>query len=97
MEEARQAIVRDLEIILTIQPSESELYAKVLTNEEFKQLVTSEDLFTQFLVDPTSFNLPDKYRININDAKLTQINKITRHLCYSVNQQRLQKLRDLSQ
>ena len=97
MEEARQAIVRDLEIILTIQPSESELYAKVLTNEEFNQLVTSEDLFTQFLVDPTSFNLPDKYRINFNDAKLTQINKITRHLCYSVNQQRLQKLRDLSQ
>ena len=72
------------------------MFAKVLTSEEFHQLVTSEDLFTQFLVDPTSFNLPDKYRINLDDAKLTQINKIARHLCYSVSQQRLQKLRVLT-
>ena len=87
MGELRQTIVRELEATLTFQSHK--LFAKVLTSEEFLQLVTSEDLFTQFLVDPTSFNLPDKYRININDAKLTQINKITRHLCYSVNQQRL--------
>ena len=67
---------------------------KILTNEQFSNLVTDEILFCQFSVDPTSFNLSDIYRVNINNVNISQIFKITRNLCFSINNERLKRLRD---
>ena len=94
--EPRQRTICDLEQLLTIQTSDSEIFTKVLSEEDFSQLVNSDNIFTQFLVDPTSFNLPDKYRINVNDAKLMAITRTTRNHCFSINQERLKMLRELS-
>ena len=58
---------------------------KSLTNEQFSMLVSDPILFAQFAVDATSFNLPDIYRVNINDINICQIFKITRNFCYSIN------------
>ena len=88
LEEQRQTNTEELKQVLVndIQSNETERVTlkKVLTSEEFNHLAQSEELLTQFAVNPTSFNLTNKCRVNINNAKLTQICKITRNLCYSI-------------
>ena len=64
-----------------------------MSRTEFDQLVSNDELFTQFVVDPTSFNLPDPYRTNVNDVNLTEICRLTRNLCFNINKLRIKKLR----
>ena len=68
-------------------------HLQTLSENQFHGLATDEKTFTQFCVDCTSFNLPEVYRISINDARLTEIFKITRDLCFSVHSDRLRQLK----
>ena len=68
---------------------------KSLTNEQFSNLVSDPTLFSQFAVDPTSFNLQDIYRVNVNDINISQIFKTTRNLCFSINNERIKLLKNL--
>ena len=53
----------------------------------------NEELFSQFLIDPASFNLPS--RVNISDPQLPAIYKICRDLCFSLDKERLEKLKSI--
>ena len=50
-------------------------------------------IFTQFILDPTSMNL--SLRVNINDPVLPQILKLSRDLCASINKKRMNLLQNL--
>ena len=93
LEEPRQSVTNGLEQLLVRSSTQDTVS---ISGEEFERLVADDELFTQFVVDPTSFNLPDPYRINVNDANLIQICKLTRNLCFSINQLRIRKLRDIN-
>ena len=93
LEEPRQSATNGLEQLLVGSSTHDTVS---ISGEEFERLVADDELFTQFVVDPTSFNLPDPYRINVNDANLIQICKLTRNLCFSINQLRIRKLRDIN-
>ena len=47
----------------------------------------------QFILDCTSMNLQNKYKININDPQLTQIFKVTRDLIFAISQERMRLLK----
>ena len=93
LEEPRQSVTNGLEQLLVRSSTQDTVS---ISGEQFERLVADDELFTQFVVDPTSFNLPDPYRINVNDANLIQICKLTRNLCFSINQLRIRKLRDIN-
>ena len=46
---------------------------KFLTEEQFTTLITNENFLTQFLVDVTSFNLPNVYKASFQDSRLRNI------------------------
>ena len=87
--EPRQSNTKNLEQFLVKSPS---LDTMSLSSEEFSQLVSDENIFTQFVVDPTSMNLPDIFRTDVNDVNLPQICSMTRNFCFSINQLRTKKL-----
>ena len=63
-----------------------------LNMEMFKQ---SEEILTQFVLDPTSMNLND--RVHINDPIVPHIFKLSRDLCYAINKRRTKLLKELSE
>ena len=70
--------------------------SKVIQSEKVKKLFEDHRMLTQFILDCTSFNLPDDYRLNVNDKKVNQIFKLTRDLCYSIHSSRIKSLKDLA-
>ena len=94
----RKKYFDELRAILVTESSQDRtpILAKKISENSFEELVNNEDLITQFIVDPVSFNLPDVYRICIEDANLSQIFRVTRQMCYAVNRERLNKLKELT-
>ena len=90
----RQVGIAALKSVL-VSDNDTNLLAKSLSEEDFRKLISDEDTFTQFALDPTSFNLPADYRISFQDVNVSQLFTITRTLCYSINRDRLKKLRNL--
>ena len=88
--EPRMRIQTELKDLLCASTSN---HAKTLSDNQFLDLMSNTKLFTQFCVDCTSFNLPEVYRINFNDDKVTKIFSVTRDLCYSVHTARLRLLK----
>ena len=66
--------------------------SKLIHNENFANLLSTPRTLTQFILDCTSFNLPDEYRYNINDVKVNKIFKLTRDLCFSIHTLRIKSL-----
>ena len=54
----------------------------------------SPEVLTQFILDPTSFNL--KKRVNISDPIAQQLFKISREMCYYIHSERMRQLGELS-
>ena len=52
------------------------------------------ETLTQFILDPTSFNL--KIRVNISDPTAQEIFKISRDMCNSIHSERVRQLGKLS-
>ena len=55
---------------------------------------TNHDHLTQFILDPTSLNLPMNIRVPPDDWALPDILRICRKLCYSVHKERTRLLKD---
>ena len=53
-------------------------------------ILINETLFTQFILDPTSMNLPK--RINMNDKSINEVFTINRNFCSSIHHIRLKKI-----
>ena len=70
-------------------------HTKILTTAQFDDLISDPRTFTQFCVDCTSFNLPDDFRVNVSDVRLSLIFRTTRDMCYSIYMERLRKLKEL--
>ena len=66
---------------------------KTAAHIQVDQLCESPKIFTQFAVDCTSLNLPNEYRININDPVANEIFQITRKLINSIHVDRIRKLK----
>ena len=56
----------------------------------FDQICNSGDSFTQFVLDPASFNLT--HRIHMNDPVLGLFFKVSRDFCYAINSKRMKIL-----
>ena len=57
---------------------------------EFEDIRKNETSLTQFILDPSSFNL--EKRVHINDPALSTLFRISRDYCYAVNSMRMKKL-----
>ena len=73
------ALVKPNHIYLTCPPS---LHALDMT-------------LAQFILDCTSFNLGDQYRLDINSTNLSTLFSVSRDLCYAAHNSRMTKLKSL--
>ena len=71
-----------------------EILSKMNLSNPLK-IFENENLFTQFILDPSSFNLDSDCRVNINDPMLTDLFKLSRDFCYSIDNTRKRKLKQL--
>ena len=61
------------------------------SNIPFSTFQRSTAILTQFILDPTSFNLTP--RINFEDKGLIYILKVSRDFCYAINNERIRILK----
>ena len=59
---------------------------------DFSELMTDSEILCQFILDPSSFNL--KQRIHMNDPLLGSFFRVSRDLCFAVNERRLKLLKE---
>ena len=55
-------------------------------------LTENTEIFTQFILDPTSFNL--KHRLNLNDPIVEHMFKLSRDLCYGIHTERIRQIKN---
>ena len=60
-----------------------------ISNVDFSDILKSSDNLCQFILDPTSMNL--SRRVNMNDPLLGTFFKISRDICSSISEQRLNR------
>ena len=65
------------------------------TKLNFNSVVKHPKILTQFILDPTSFNLTT--RVHINDPIVQQLFKLSRDLCFSIHSARMKKLKEMSE
>ena len=63
--------------------------------QEINKIFENSSIFTQFVLDPSSFNLDPCYRVNISDPRLTELFKLSRDLCFSIDNTRKKKLQQI--
>jgi hypothetical protein len=56
-------------------------------------LLTLDTTFAQFILDCTSFNLSDQFRLSVNINYIDKMFCISRDLCYAVHSSRMKKLK----
>ena len=59
----------------------------------FKSILENPDELTQFILDPTSFNLQN--RVHISDPIVQKLFKLSRDLCFSIHNTRMKSLQTL--
>ena len=59
----------------------------------FSDILDDSQATVQFILDPSSFNL--KSRIHINDPHLGSFFKISREICFAINERRLKLLKEM--
>ena len=59
----------------------------------FENMKSDDSVLTQFILDPTSFNL--KKRVNIGDPAVPTLFKLSRDFCTAIHSERTRKLREL--
>ena len=62
-------------------------------NFDLEAIRTNPETLTQFLLDPTSFNL--KTRVHISDPVVPELFKLSRDYCYAIHSERTRKLEEL--
>ena len=58
-------------------------------------LLSESNYFTQFILDCTSLNLPNQFRVNIYDTAISDIFKAARKTVNSIHSERIRKLKQL--
>ena len=91
--DSRQRILDELSALLS-HPGDNKS-SKVLDREMVNNLFSVKRTLTQFILDCCSYNLPNSFRYNSNDPKVTKIFSLTRDLCYTIHTTRINRLRDL--
>ena len=66
---------------------------KSANNLKITSFLESEDKLSQFVLDPTSMNLPN--RVHTSDSIVPQMYKLSRDYCYAINKRRNQLLKDM--
>ena len=61
----------------------------------FEDLKKDPNKLTQFILDPTSFNL--ETRMNISDPTITEMFRLSKDLCQSIHTERTKILKQLSE
>ena len=71
-------------------------YAHLCLNSDFdfNDILCDSDKLTQFILDPTSLNLAR--RINCGDRSLSEFFKLSRDLCHSIHNKRMNILKEKS-
>ena len=59
------------------------------------ELFNDNVVLCQFILDCSSLNLANHIRMNISDARLTEVVKICRDICYAIHNDRLRQLKML--
>ena len=54
----------------------------------------SNHLLTQFIIDPSSMNLPNTHKISSQHPRLNELFRISRHWCFSINTFRTKLLKE---
>ena len=63
---------------------------ETVNNVNITQYFQNPELLTQFILDPSSINLP--VRVNTNDPVLPALFKLSRDFCYLMNKERIKQL-----
>ena len=56
---------------------------------------TSNSMLTQFILDPTSMNLPNTHRISFQHPRLSELYRLSRDWCYAVYSYRARLMKEL--
>ena len=56
-------------------------------------LMKNSENLTQYILDPTSFNLPS--RVHRNDPVCQTLFKLSRDMCFSIHNARMKKLKEI--
>ena len=70
------------------------LLADVQPNNGFLREPIQNRVLTQFLLDPTSLNLSNTYRISLQHPRLREFFRLARDWCFTVNNNRVQQLKN---
>ena len=65
------------------------------THLEINSIIQNPETLTQFILDPTSFNLES--RVHRDDPVVQSLFKLSRDMCYSIHNARMKKLKELSE
>ena len=60
---------------------------------DFSEVMKNEEKLCQFILDPTSLNLPN--RVSPNDPLLTQFFQLSRDFCFIIDKKRVELIRRL--
>ena len=63
------------------------------TEIQFEKMSKNPEELTQFILDPTSFNLTN--RVNISDPIVKTLFGLSRDICYSIHTERMKILQEL--
>ena len=91
--ESRQRILGELAHLLS-ETSDGKS-GKILGRETVDNLFSEKKMLTQFILDCTSYNLPNVYRYNTGDPKVSKLFSLTRDLCFTIHTTRINLLRKL--
>ena len=59
----------------------------------FEEIMKSDDMLCQFILDPTSLNLP--VRVSLRDPILTEFFKLSRDFCFLIDKTRIGLLKEM--
>ena len=76
-------------------PRLEEAVKKAAANINFQKLVQSPKTFSQFLLDCSSMNLVNEFRVNLNDPAIDEIFQNARKTINSIHSERVRKLKIL--
>ena len=60
---------------------------------QLDEITTSEEMLCQFILDPTSLNLP--IRVSLSDPLVTKFYKLSRDYCYIIDKTRIGLLKEM--
>ena len=70
--------------------------AKVQPNNKLLEVLPPPPVMTQFVLDCTSFNLPDSVRIPFHNPQISEIFRISRDWCFAINNERCRMLKTVT-